>query len=155
MIRAAINNDIPEIIALLKQVHKIHSDGRPDYFKAGGIKYTEDELSDLFRDKDRPVFVYEGDSKKILGYIFCIVNTTEDSSSLNARRSLYIDDLCVDSDARHIGIGTQLYKYATEYAKKNGFNSITLRVWAFNKDAISFYEGLGMKAMHTTMEQIL
>lgn len=34
-IRRAKKEDIPQIEELLYQVHKVHSDGRPDLFKAG------------------------------------------------------------------------------------------------------------------------
>ncbi len=34
-IRRARTADIPQIIPLLYQVHKVHSDARPDLFRAG------------------------------------------------------------------------------------------------------------------------
>jgi len=43
-IRHAAENDIPGISRLLYQVHKVHSDVRPDLFRPGGKKYTDDEL---------------------------------------------------------------------------------------------------------------
>ena len=43
-IRKATEKDIPRLIDLLYQVHRVHSKGRPDIFRAGNKKYTEDEL---------------------------------------------------------------------------------------------------------------
>lgn len=155
MIRKADKKDIPQLIRLLKQVHKIHSEGRPDYFKSGGIKYKEDELAELLSDSSRPVFVYENDKGTVTGYIFCIHEITEESTSLYHRHTLYIDDLCVDSEFRGSGIGTALYEYAVNYARETGCSSVTLRVWSFNSEALSFYKKSGMKPMYTEMEQIL
>ncbi len=155
MIRRACEKDKPEIHELLKQVHKIHSEGRPDYFKSGGIKYTGAELSIVLSDNSRPIFVFVDSDNKIRGYMFCIEDYIEDCSSLYSRHTLYIDDLCVDSNFRGQGIGTKLYNHALDFARRNGCKAVTLRVWSFNKEAMSFYEKHGMKPMHTTMEQIL
>ena len=42
-VRRAEERDIPAIMELLKQVKRVHYDGRPDLFKLS-TKYTEDEL---------------------------------------------------------------------------------------------------------------
>ena len=44
IIRRAKKCDTGDINRLLYEVHKVHSDARPDIFKAGGKKYTESEL---------------------------------------------------------------------------------------------------------------
>ena len=44
-IRRAKQGDIPEIDKLLYQVHKVHSDARPDLFRPGTKKYTDGELT--------------------------------------------------------------------------------------------------------------
>ena len=43
-IRRATESDICVIEKLLYEVHKVHSDARPDLFKAGARKYNNDEL---------------------------------------------------------------------------------------------------------------
>ena len=60
-IRRAEEKDIEGIRKLLYQVNQVHADGRPDLFKSGGIKYTEDELKEIISDRTRPVFVYDED----------------------------------------------------------------------------------------------
>ena len=47
IIRRARENDIPRITDLLLQVHKVHSDKRPDIFKRGSKKYNEEELAEI------------------------------------------------------------------------------------------------------------
>ena len=49
-IRPAEKTDIPAIDKLLYEVHKVHSDARPDLFKAGAKKYTDGELEKILRE---------------------------------------------------------------------------------------------------------
>lgn len=48
-IRRALIEDIPVINKLLYQVHKIHSDARPDLFKAGSKNMTIMSWPKLYR----------------------------------------------------------------------------------------------------------
>lgn len=154
MIRKAEIKDINEINKLLFQVHKVHSDTRPDLFKAGSKKYNDVELVNIINDSDRPIFVYE-ENEKILGYAFCILIDYTKINSLCDYKTIYIDDLCVDKDARNLGIGKKLYNYVLNYAKSIGCYNVTLNVWAENKSAIKFYEKMGMKVQKIGMETIL
>ena len=60
------------------------------------------------------------------------------------RKSLYIDDLCVDENMREQHIGTRLYEHVLEEAKKLGCYHVTLNVWCLNESAIRFYEKCGL-----------
>lgn len=154
MIRKAEIKDINEINKLLFQVHKVHSDTRPDLFKEGCKKYNDNELLEIINDNDKPIFVFE-ENGKILGYAFCILIDYTSINSLGDYRSIYIDDLCVDKDARNLGIGKKLYNFVLNYAKSIGCYNVTLNVWAENKMAIEFYKKMGMKVQKIGMETIL
>lgn len=154
MIRRARDNDIEGIIRLLYQVNQVHADGRPDLFKSGGIKYTTDSLKELLKDNNRPVYVYD-DNGTILGYVFCIFETNEETTSLYSHKSLFIDDLCVEESRRGQHIGQQLYEYVKQVAKEEECYRITLHVWECNPRAYEFYSKIGMKPLNTTMEERL
>ena len=154
MIRLANEKDIEQINNLLYQVHKVHSDARPDLFKAGGKKYTDEELKEIIKDKEKPIFVYEADGK-IEGYAFCILIDNTNENSLCDYKSLYIDDLCVDENCRGKGIGKILFDYVLEYAKKIGCYNLTLNVWEGNDSAMRFYKNIGLKIQKIGMEKIL
>ena len=123
MIRLASIRDIRRINELLLQVQKVHSDIRPDLFKYIGTKYNDSELEGIIKNSETPVFVYESDNK-VVGYVFCIVTNYHNDTSFCDHKTIYIDDLCVDENARHEGIGTALYEYVLEYAKSDKFNSL-------------------------------
>ena len=58
-IRRAVKTDIPSLDRLLFEVHKVHSDVRPDLFKSGAKKYTDEELCGILENEKTPVFVAE------------------------------------------------------------------------------------------------
>ena len=153
-IRRAEERDLDGIRKLLYQVNQLHADGRPDLFKSGGIKYTDGELREILADDTRPVWVYAPEGR-VLGYVFCVLEETAETSSLRPVRTLYIDDLCVDETARGQHVGRRLYDRAVQAARDSGCARVTLHAWNFNAKAYGFYEKLGMKPLYTTMEQRL
>ena len=153
-IRLANNSDIPGMIALLKQVGKVHHDIRPDLFRDGAQKYSVSDLEDLLKDAARPVFVGVEDGR-MLGYCFCILEEVKDNPVLRDVKSLYIDDLCVDETIRGKHVGTKLYDHVCAYAREIGCQSVTLNVWCGNDSAMRFYESRGMKPRKIYMETTL
>ena len=128
-IRKAENKDTAKVLDLLHQVLEVHAGLRPDLFISGTTKYTDEELHAIFADETTPV--------------------------LHPHRTLYIDDICVDSAARGQHVATRLYEYVKAEAERLGCYNITLNVWAGNDGAQKFYEAMGMKPRKTMMETIL
>jgi len=155
MIRRAVEGDAKDILRLLLQVHRVHSAGRPDIFKVGGRKYTPEELGDIIADDERPIFVHENVWGVVDGYVFCVYEYTEESPSVYAMKTMYIDDLCVDESLRGSHIGSALYEHAKCVAKESGCYRVTLHVWELNPGAKAFYERQGLKPLYTAMEDIL
>lgn len=153
-IRRAQEKDIERINDLLFQVNKVHSDKRPDLFREGGKKYTDEELVALITDDERPIFVAVDDNEYVLGYAFCIFEK-HNSHVLTDITSLYIDDLCVAEKARGQKIGKKLYEYVLDFAKNSGCYNVTLNVWALNDSARKFYEKCGLQVQKIGMEKIL
>ena len=154
-IRRATAADIEGIDKLLHQVNMVHHNGRPDLFKAGGRKYTDEQLSALLADDTRPVFAAVDEAGHVLGYAFCILQQHPDDNILTDIKTLYIDDLCVDEEIRGQHIGRQLYEYVKRYAKETGCYNLTLNVWACNESAKKFYERCGLVPQKYGMETIL
>ena len=154
MIRKAIESDIDDILKLLIQVDMVHHNIRPDIFKGPATKYTKDELKEIIKDKNRPIFVYF-ENNHVLGYAFTIFIKHENDNVLTNIKTLYIDDLCVDENERGKHIGHKLYDYVVEFAKENDCYNVTLNVWSGNDKAQRFYESLGLKPQKIGMEKIL
>ena len=154
-IRRAEERDIAGINKLLYQVHRIHAEGRPDIFRLGNKKYNDEELCAILACDTTPIFVAVDDEEKVLGYAFCIYEETKNNPSLMDRKTVYIDDLCVDATERGQHIGTALYDYVKDEAKKEGCSAVTLNVWCLNTGAMRFYEKCGMKPLKVVMEDTL
>ena len=153
MIRKALKTDIKELLNLLYQIHDLHLKLRPDLFIPGS-KYDEKELEEIIDDENRPIFIYEQDNK-VVGYVFLKLYDREATKSVKKRKSVYIDDFCVDENFRNHGIGKTLYEFTFNYAKENGFDDIYLNVWNDNVEAYRFYEKIGFKPRTTIMEKII
>ena len=153
MIRKASKKDIQRIIELLHQVNMVHHVLRPDLFKPHTTKYNEEELEAMLNNDSKPIFVY--DEGMVLGYAFCQITEVKDHQLLEDIKTLYIDDICVDEEARGKHVGKALYEYVRDYAKTIGCNNITLNVWEGNESALCFYRNMGMQVQKTTMEIIL
>ena len=155
-IRRAETRDIEQLHKLLRQVLEVHHAGRPDLFKTGVTKYTNDELCTILANERTPVFgAFADDDVTLLGYALCIFQQHEHSNILTDITTLYIDDLCVDESARGQHIGTALYQHVLDVARSAGCYNVTLNVWSCNPGAQAFYERLGLTPYKIGMEQIL
>ena len=154
-IRRAKRSDMPGINNLLRQVLMVHHNGRPDLFKAGAKKYTDDQLAELIQDDTKPIFVCVDEEETVLGYAFCVWQQHLNNEILTDVKTLYIDDLCVEETRRGQHIGKSLYEYVLAYAKDNNFYNVTLNVWSLNESAMKFYEACGLKPQKIGMETIL
>lgn len=153
-IRFANHEDVPGILELLRQVGRVHHEGRPDIFREGAQKYGPSQVLALMSQTDTPIFVaVEG--TKVLGYCFCQIKTYYRDPVINDHTTCYIDDLCVDEACRGQHIGSALYHAACRYASGRKCHSVTLNVWSCNESAMKFYESLGLKPQKVGMEAIL
>lgn len=150
-IRFAAEKDIPQMIDLLRQVGQVHHQIRPDLFRAGAQKYDEATLKRLLADPNRPIIAGVEDDKMI-GYAFCILQELKNDPVLCDRKTLYIDDLCVDEKVRGGGVAKAIYQGVLDYAREIGCDAVTLNVWCGNDRAMHFYEKCGLKPQKIGME---
>ncbi|MBQ6019916.1 MAG: GNAT family N-acetyltransferase [Clostridia bacterium] len=150
-IRKAEAGDIPAVLRLLSQVLEIHARIRPDVFIPGSTKYTADELLSIFKDEKTPVFVAD-DGGTVVGYVFCAVREPQFRNTMRPRKTLFIDDLCVEEARRGERIGETLFRFVRDEAERLGCGDVTLCVWEGNDGAKRFYERMGMRPKETMME---
>ena len=153
-IRFASAQDVAGILSLLRQVGRVHHEGRQDMFRSNAQKYGASQVLAMLNNSRTPIFVAVED-EKVLGYGFCQIKTYENDPVICDHTELYIDDLCVDESSRGQHIGTAIYKEILRYAKMRGCYNVTLNVWSCNESAMKFYESLGLKPQKIGMETIL
>ena len=154
-IRRAKRKDLNRINDLLLQVCMVHHKGRPDLFRFGAKKYTNEELEEILEDEERPVFVAVDENDYVLGYAFCIFQQHKENAVLTDVKTLYIDDLCVDERKRGRHIGKTLYDAVIAFAKEQECYNVTLNVWSLNENAMKFYQSCGMIPQKIGMETFL
>ena len=153
-IRFAQPKDAAGILSLLRQVGRVHHEGRPDIFRENAQKYGASQVLNMLSSSDTPIFVaVEGD--KVQGYGFCMMKEYRNDPVIADHTTLYIDDLCVDETCRGQHIGSAIYKEICSYARKIGCYNVTLNVWSCNESAMKFYEAQGLKPQKVGMENIL
>lgn len=153
MIRELTIEDYEEVKNLVYQVHELHLENRPDIYNDANpcpMGYYERVISDSESIKYAYVF-----DDKILGIVMGEKQESKSLPILKSRVIYFIDDIVVDKNSRHEGIGRKLYNYVLEKGKSNGADAIELNVWAFNKNAIEFYKSLGMQEKNIKYEQKL
>ena len=109
-VRRAERKDTPRIQQLLWQVEQVHHRIRPDLFRDGGRKYTDAQLAEILADDARPVLAAVDENDRLLGYAFCKFEEYRDDNIMQDRRTLYLDDLCVDETLRGQHIGRALFE---------------------------------------------
>lgn len=153
-IRRAGAQDVAGVHELLSQVLEVHAAGRPDLFRTGTRKYTDDELLGIFANDETPVFVaVEG--PEVLGHAFCVLEDHTAENNWQDVKTLYIDDICVSEKSRGRHVGTALYRHVIDYARSLGCHNVTLNVWSCNPGAQAFYQAMGMTPYKVGMEQVL
>ena len=151
-IRKATEKDIPRLLDLLGQVLELHATLRPDIFISGTTKYTDEELKKKIADDKNRIYVAVDDADEVVGYAFCLLKDQPFSTNMVPFTSLFIDDLCVDEQARGQQIGKQLFEFVKQEATRLGCYEVTLNVWEGNDAAMHFYEKMGMKTKERQLE---
>jgi Acetyltransferases len=152
-IREAAADDYAGVGSLVSEVHRLHLENRPDVYLDTDMPFPKERFSELLQREDTKLLVAENtDSGELLAYSILEMMTPKNLQILIPSRFMYIDDFCVKSGYRKNGIGRLLFRHIGEYAKSEGISSIQLTVWEFNKNAIQFYESMGMTAMNRRME---
>ena len=146
----AKEKDIPALFELINEVHALHINWFPKWYK----KIKKDEviewLKKLLDDNNIKILIAFMDSEAI-GYVIAkIVNREEDAFRYSAQL-MEIDQICVTEKHRNRGIGKRLVEEIKGYAKKLSINTIFLSVLAKNSSAVRAYTRMGFKTIGKRM----
>lgn len=152
MIRPAETKDIPRILALLSQVLELHASIRPDIFISGTTKYAAEDLEEMLIHEKRRSYVAVDEADQVVAYALCELKEPASSLNLRPRRILFVDDFCVDENARGQHVGTALFQYVRQEARALSCDAVELNVWEGNDAARAFYDRMGMRPKETRLE---
>ena len=162
MVRLATKSDLPAVLAIRRQVHMLHVNGRPDIYRMPENAAEFDQtLLDSLKTPDMYVFVVDAatdalpsdtPSPQIVGYAVVQYKRFGALCLAKERTSAFIDEFGVDEAHRHHGYGRELMNAILAHAKKLHADDLTLNVWSFNKNAEAFYKSFGMTPKQQTLE---
>lgn len=152
-VREATENDYIDISNLVREVHKLHVKNRPDIYLEVDNPLLKDRFEDLLNSNNAKLFVVEDIyNNELIAYSIVQIMHQRNIQLLVPYKFVYIDDFCVKPNHQKTGIGKLLFNHIVDYAKSEGASSIQLTVSEFNKNAIKFYETLGMSTRNRKME---
>ena len=136
-IRTAKPSDIPQLVELLKVLFTIEADFDFDPEKqACGLNLL------LNSDKDCILVAELLNDNKVLG--MCTVQTL--ISTAEGGPAGLLEDLIVDADFRHQGVGAKLLAEAVNWAECRGLKRLQLLADKNNLPALDFYQKQGWQS---------
>ena len=151
VVRSARREELERVNELRRQVNDLHVEGRPRHFKPGFGPELQAHVYDQLESDRFDVLVAEVDGE-IAGFATVqFVHRPEGPYTL-ALDFYHVEEFGVDPTYRRRGVATALVEYMKRDARKRGFNRLDLDVWAFNDDALAFYEAVGFTTYRRYME---
>jgi GNAT superfamily N-acetyltransferase len=136
-IRNARKKDSKEILRLITELAKFEKLSPPS--KAAGRRL----ISDAFVHRPPFKILLAECDNKIAGYAFYFFTY----STFLARKSLYLEDIYINSKYRNNHIGKLFMKRLSSIAIEKNCGRMEWMVLDWNKNAIRFYENFGAKEM--------
>lgn len=147
-IRNSKLDEYKTVETIMKQVHQMHIDWRPDNYK-----YCETVLPfEIYEQavKDKTFFVAEY-GEHVAGILFIVYRHIESPNQVT-RNIIFIDSMAVDEKYRGKGIGHAFFDFLKELRSLGGYDGIELQVNAKNEAAYKTYTDYGFTNKSITME---
>lgn len=134
--------------AIMKQVHQMHVDWRPDICKNCESVLPQEIYMQAVKDKTFFVAEYE---EHVAGILFIIYRHIQSPNQVT-RNTIFIDSMAVDEKYRGKGIGHAFFDFLKEMQLQKGYDGIELQVNARNKAAYKMYTDYGFTDKSINME---
>lgn len=146
------DEDIKDLLAELQEhIVSIDREGYciiTDSYREEYFKKTMSEVSNY----EGKILLYSEDGK-VQGLIVSLIGNDEiEDCDFKAPKRGRISELVVSKNHRNKGIGSKLLKSMTDYLKSVGCKSILIGVFAYNENAIKFYQKNGY---HIRMHEMI
>lgn len=146
----ASEEDYLAVNELVKEGHDEHVLHMPTVFKSVNAVMPKSYYQELLEDTNSTIFIAKKD-ETVIGFTVISIESSPPFQSLTQRKYGYIHDFGVKKDAQKQGVGKLLFEACMDWTRKMGATSIELNVWAFNTNAIKFYEHFGMESISSKM----
>lgn len=147
-IRLASKQDYDAVERIMKQVHRMHVDWRPDiYIDADPILPYDRYLSHL---EEQQILTAELEGE-VVGLLIYLVRHIC-GGPVKERDVLFVDSMAVEERYRGQGIGGRLFDALLQMCRERGYDGLELQVNARNAQARAMYEKYGFTEKSVNME---
>lgn len=151
VIRAAVINDHEGLCKVYEELDELHRTNHPELFiKADGYARAKEYISGIIEDSRKALFVALIDSR-VVGFAECYIQQASSFPVVKEREWIQLDNIAVLQAYQTHHIGSLLFAKVREWAKARQIGRIELKVYSFNKNAITFYSQKGFKDLSQTM----
>lgn len=149
-IRKATISDVPDLVALNRDVQAAHANAFPERFRRDA---PDDVVAGAFRAMmDAAGFYWLlAETDQPVAFLSAEFRDREESWCLIAQRACYLAAIVVAPEFRRHGIGRMLVTELAREAVRRGVSGIELDVWAFNGDARAAFAKLGFRSLAERM----
>ena len=154
-IRKGVLSDAQLLAELNHTVQKLHADAYPQLFKQPG----QDEsmvvtMAQALENSLNYFFIAEVDGKPA-GYIFAAILERAETAMKLPDRQMYINQMSIQPAFQRQGCGTLLLEAVRKLAQSLDIHTLGVDSWAFNQQAISFFQSHGFIPNNIRMSQQL
>ena len=147
-IRLASQRDYDAVERIMKQVHEMHVDWRPDIYISMDPILPYDRY--LAHVEEQQIFVAEL-AGEVVGLLIYLVRHIS-GGPVKEWDVLFVDSMAVEERYRGQGIGHELFGALLQLCRERGYDGLELQVNARNQAARAMYEKYGFTEKSVNME---
>lgn len=146
LIRQANKQDIENnLLNLYIEGFDIHYQHRKDIFNSKKPQELKKKLIDAINDHDKYILAIDN-NPQIIGFAMVEIQN-------KATKTMWIDEIVIDSSYRNKGYGKRLIIEIYNLAKEQHCKRVELCCWSFNDNGIKFYKKLGFSEQRIIFEK--
>ena len=151
-VRPAKREELERVNDLRRMVNELHVAGRPVHFKPGFGQELQGHVYDQFDQPERFGVLVGLVDGEVAGFATVQYVRRPEGPYTLPLAFYHVEEFGVDAAHRRKGVAAALVDYMKTDARRRGFHRLDLDVWAFNDDALAFYEAVGFTTYRRYME---
>lgn len=142
-IRSAGPEDAAAISTLNAEVHKLHAEAEPRFFKPPSEETFPPRTVQAVMERADHFFYLAVVDDQPAGYVYFEIRRLEENPFCYAVDQAYIHQLGVSPEFQGLGCGKKLMEAVKAMAVERNLQMIALDTWAFNHHAQGFFASQG------------